>query len=82
MSGLVDIVLTEADIPGASLKEPLGLQIWMFSLTVGVSYDAGLRYIVQYLQWVFLHNQRVSILKTTAKTTKFIAMLFLVASLD
>ena len=81
MSGLVDIVLTEADIPGASLKEPLGLQIWIFSLTVGVSY-AGLRYIVQYLQWVFLCNQRVSILKTTAKTTKFIATLFLVASLD
>ena len=77
----MDIVLKEADIPGASLKEPLGLQIWIFSLTVGVSYG-GLCYIVQYLQWVFPRNQRVSIPKTTAKTTKFIAMLFLVASLD
>ena len=54
----MDIVLKEADIPRASLKEPLGLQIWIFSLTGGVSY-AGLRYIVQYLQWVFLRNQRV-----------------------
>ena len=38
--------------------------------------------INQYLQWVFPHNQRVLIPKTTAKTTKFIATLFLVASLD
>ena len=37
MSGLVDIVLTEPDIPGGSLKELLDLQIWIFSQTVGVS---------------------------------------------